>query len=154
MLESLEETLARPLRFAGQSRYESANQVRQDSPYPIGVLGDVEIHFLHYADEDECTEKWSSRLARMDFSRIFLTATDRDGCTPELLEAFDRLPYPNKVCFTAADHADLTSCVQIPEFASELCVDDLYERFDLCERTFDFASWLQSSQEPASTFRR
>jgi uncharacterized protein (DUF1919 family) len=144
LVEDLEAGLSRPLRFVEGSRYEEAARVLRESPYPVALLGDVEIHFLHYASESEARAKWSSRLARMDLDRVFLTFTDRDACTADHLAAFDRLPTPHKVCFTAAPHPDLATCVPIPEFANEPCVGDLYDRFDLCEKAFDFAGWLSA----------
>ena len=75
------------------------------------------------------------------------------GNTRELLERFDRLPYANKVCFTAAAHPDLATCVPIPEFAGEPCVGDLYERFDLCEEAFDFGRWLRDGAATPATSR-
>jgi uncharacterized protein (DUF1919 family) len=154
LVENLEASLAEPLCFMGESRYESANETCRETPYPIAQLGDAEIHFLHYADEEECRSKWTARLARMDFDRVFLTFTDRDHCTREHLEAFDQLPYANKLCFTAADLPEFDSCVQIPEFANERCVGDLYEHFDLCEKNFDIAGWLSASDNRAKGIRR
>ena len=51
-LENLEYYLAQPIKFIGhsQSRYQSVlgKESTAKNDYPIGLLGDVEIHFLHY----------------------------------------------------------------------------------------------------------
>ena len=30
--------------------------------YPIGYLGEIEIHFLHYSSEEEAIEKWNRSI--------------------------------------------------------------------------------------------
>ncbi|MCU1678975.1 MAG: hypothetical protein JWM93_3733 [Frankiales bacterium] len=43
--------------------------------YPVGVLGgDVEIHFMHYADERDASVKWMRRRDRMDWSAVRVVA--------------------------------------------------------------------------------
>ena len=71
--------------------------------YPLGVLDDIEIHFLHYRDNEEVLTKWKRRLNRMnkitDMDKYFFKIDDRDLSTAEIIMSFHKLPYKNKVSF-------------------------------------------------------
>lgn len=34
---------------------------KEDTVYPIGVIDNIEIHFLHYKNNDEALKKWNNR---------------------------------------------------------------------------------------------
>ena len=42
-----------PLKFVKESKYIKDF----DNAYPLALLDDIELHFLHYADEEEATQK-------------------------------------------------------------------------------------------------
>src|SRR5262249_30413503 len=95
LLANLRELVREPIRFISEGRFG-------DSGYPIGVVDDeIEIHFLHYATEEEAFDKWSARSARLPErdEDLYIKICDRDRFTQADLELFDRLPYPNKVAF-------------------------------------------------------
>lgn len=48
------------LQFVKESKYLEDF----DNRYPIALLDDVELHFLHYADETEARQKWDRRIQR------------------------------------------------------------------------------------------
>lgn len=69
--------------------------------YPIGLLGGkVEIHFLHYTDQYEAQEKWERRLKRIKWENLIIKFSDRDLCTPSLLNEFHQLPYHQTLSFS------------------------------------------------------
>lgn len=71
-------------------------------PYPVGHIGDdIEVRFVHYKTFEEANEKWKERVKRINYEKIFIMATDRDGMNNEkCMERFDRLPY-EKIMYTA-----------------------------------------------------
>lgn len=69
--------------------------------YPIGKLGDIEIHFLHYESEEEALEKWNRRVKKINWDRILFKFNDQNLCTPELIDKFLKLQVKNKICFTS-----------------------------------------------------
>lgn len=139
---NLKEYINNKLVPINSSKYVEANEsIRLNGMYPIGKLGDVEIHFLHYSDWSEVLKKWNSRSLKINYDRLFFIFTDRDLCNYSILRAFDQLPYSKKVCFTAKKY-DLRSCVQIPIFSTRNCVGDLYNNFHILNKYFDFAEWL------------
>lgn len=137
-----------PLCFIEPSSSRYPDTVRaQNRAYPIAVLGDtdIEIHFLHYGDEDEAREKWNRRLGRIDWDNAIVAFHDGDGFTPELLARFDRLPYRCKVCFTSRPYPGYSSAVYLPEFAG---CDRVGRTWKLSDLHFDLvaaANGLMSS---------
>jgi uncharacterized protein (DUF1919 family) len=132
---------AQPLLFTETSAHESANEARKTRPYPIGIVDDIEVHFLHYASRQEALEKWQRRKKRVNWERLFFTFTDQD-CTLEDLENFDRLPYPNKVCFVAGKYSQLKSCVTVPVFTGQDQVGNLFTNYHIFLGVFDFTKWI------------
>ncbi len=115
--------------------------------YPIGVLDDIKINFQHYSTEKEAKEKWESRKRRINYEKLFIMFTDRDGCTYEDLKEFDSLPYDNKVVFTNKEYPDIKSCFYIKGFENEKCVGHCYEFISPLSNKryldqFDYVEWF------------
>ena len=136
LLRNLRYNLAQPLHFIKheQSKY----RVVVPPQYIIGVLGDtdIEIVFMHYHLEEEALEKWNRRLKRINWDNMIVKFSDTDyGCTDELIEEFDKMPFKHKVCFTAKVHSDCNSVIYMPEYKDNPCV--LYE-WAYSYRYYDF----------------
>ncbi len=124
-----------------------------DLTYPVARLDDIEIRFVHYHSEEECVEKWRNRVERIDWEHLFVIGTDRDGMyKPELLERFNRLPYRNKILFTAADHPEYEWAIRIPQFKrkEQVGIVSYYADFkghryyDTC---LDLAIWIKTGKK-------
>lgn len=64
----------------------------------IGKLDDVEIIFLHYADEKTVLEKWSRRVERINWDRVILKFSYQNECNDELVKEFLKIKdYPKFV---------------------------------------------------------
>lgn len=97
--------------------------VRWGEEYPIGMLDDVEIHFMHYHTCKEAKEAWDKRKARINWDKIFIIATDRDGFDGAAYEQWKQIPYP-KILFTA--HSEFTEdAVYYPEYTGDGQIGDL-----------------------------
>lgn len=97
--------------------------MRWGEEYPIGTLDDIEIHFMHYDTCKEAKEAWDKRKARINWDKIFVIGTDRDGFDDEAYELWKQITYP-KILFTA--HPEFTEDAQFyPEFTEEGQVGDL-----------------------------
>lgn len=92
--------------------------------YPLGMLGDLLLYFVHYKSLEEAKSKWNSRKSRINWDNIYIIATDRDGLTDELLARFLALPYTNKKIFThfSSDEKDI---VYIKGYESEKQIEGL-----------------------------
>ena len=116
--------------------------------YPVGMLNEeIRIDFIHEKSFRDAKEKWERRKQRIHYGNLFLMMTDRDGCTDEMMQQFDALPYAHKLIFTAKAHPDLKCAVWCSEYAEEKEVPILtaYRNLRgerLYERYFDFVHWL------------
>lgn len=103
--------------------------IRWGEEYPIGMLDDVEIHFMHYETCKEARETWDRRKTRINWDKIFIIDTDRDGFDETIYEQWKRIEYP-KILFTA--HPEFTEdAVYYPEYAGDGQIGDL-----ISERSF------------------
>lgn len=91
LLENLERYLSLPVEYEGE-----AEEINLHCMYPVGLLGDVHLHFNHYASFDEAVLKWDERKRRINMDNLFV---EMYTTSREEAERFDRLPYANKKIF-------------------------------------------------------
>ena len=137
-LQNIEFYQAQPLQF-----------IQTEKSYPVGLLDDLKVHFMHYHSEQEAKEKWEARSQRLDFDNLFIMMTDKDGgkgAKYEALQAFDNLPYPNKVVFTHKPYPEFKSAFYIKGFENENEVGDLFTfsgwNGEKYYDQFDYVSWF------------
>lgn len=117
------------------------------NPFPVGVLNDILVYFMHYETFEEAKAKWIERSKRVDMSNVYLMMTERNGCTYEDLLAFDALPYEHKVVFTARPYPEIASAYYIPgcEVGNEVRVLSEFKAGDRLRRwldDFDYVGFL------------
>lgn len=99
LLENFEYYIDKELCFVSDSKW-----INTSVSYPIGILNDIEIHFLHYKNKSEAFSKWNRRLNRMKLinekDKYFFKICDRDFTGKEILLRFHKLPYKNKISFS------------------------------------------------------
>ena len=66
--------------------------------YPICTLGDLELHFNHYASFEDAKNCWEKRKKRIDFDNLVVMMYTE---FPELVERFKKLDYKTKICFSS-----------------------------------------------------
>jgi uncharacterized protein (DUF1919 family) len=118
---------------------------RKGLEYPIGLLeGDVELHFVHYADQADARSKWQRRCRRIveDPSRCFFKFDDRHGATADDIEEFCASSIKNKVCFTVARHS--SSTVLIPAAEGAAHVADGVALSKISRRYFNALRWIST----------
>jgi uncharacterized protein (DUF1919 family) len=145
-LKNIKEYLSLPIKFIESSKYEVANEMRQKTAYPLGIIDDVEIHFLHYKTTEEAANKWTKRCKRINFSNLFVAFTDRDLCTKDLLKEFEKLPYEKKVVFSAKPDPSLTSLVWLKKYAGNDHVGDIYTDRWGYRKEFNVGKWLNTGK--------
>ncbi len=145
LLADLPGHLAHPLRFIPRTRYP------WDHRYPVATLGDVEIHFMHYADAATAEAAWTRRLARFPHDpaawRVKFcdhhVALDPAHAAP-LLQAFDALPFPRKICLLGRKIPALTCGVLLRESLPAGRVPDGHAAYRPSLRSFDAPAWLNA----------
>lgn len=106
MLERFDYYLSFDMVFTDRSKYFVGA-----ASYPIGLLEDLEIHFLHYQDAAEANVRWNNRKNRLTQSNRVLVMSERDGCTESHIRRFDALPFGNKILFASKDYKLCTTTV-------------------------------------------
>lgn len=71
-ITNLQYYLSKPIIFitAEESKYRDTLYERGEKDIPIGVLGDVEIVFLHYKSIDIARDKWNRRIRRVNYNNL------------------------------------------------------------------------------------
>lgn len=127
------------VQFIDSSKYPGMNQYRElNHMYPLGLIDDIEIHFLHYNSNEEALEKWEKRKRRINWDNICIKfSTDKDFATIEHLKEFEDLPYKRKVCFSKYDYNEFPSVLKVP-----LYLNDGAALFKVCMKDFSIINWL------------
>lgn len=125
--------------------------IREDGiEYPLAMLGDIKVHFVHYATAEDAVQKWNERKQRINWDNLFIMMTDRDGCTYEHLEQFDNLPYNNKVVFTNKKYEEFDSAFYLRGFETQPCVGSCIAFRNCFGKRylddFDYISWFNNSK--------
>ncbi len=115
-------------------------------------MKDIKIYFQHYKTEEEAKAKWNERAKRMDYDKLFILFTDRDGCTEQDIVEFDNLPYKNKVIFVNKPHPNIKSAVYIRGFENDGCVGPCmaykskisYKKY---YDDFDYVEWFNLAEK-------
>ena len=93
--------------------------------YPIGILDDIRLMFVHYDTCQQAKDAWERRKKRVKLDRILVLSTDRDGFDEGIFEQWKAIPYP-KLLFTArkefAGHPDV---LYFSKYKNDGCVPDL-----------------------------
>jgi uncharacterized protein (DUF1919 family) len=97
------------------SKYTNYYNSKKDifGQYPIGILGDIEIHFQHYKDESEAKIKWDRRKKRINYQNCLIKC-DGSFATEEIINEFVKLEYRKKVIFTS-EYYPYSSCLKLYE---------------------------------------
>lgn len=101
---------------------EPVINITGDSDYPIGLIKDIKIHFLHYNSFEEAKEKWTERCKRVHLDNIYFMFSDRNSRTYEQPKQFDELPLKNKIVLTNRKYPEFKYSKYIREFEDGNCV--------------------------------
>lgn len=112
--------------------------VTNGASYPVGRIGDVELHFLHYNPFEEAKESWNRRKKRINYDNIVIVMTDQGVKSSEVVKRFDKIEY-RKVYLTNK-HLKYAWSEYIPGFDEDDSVGNtipychggkrFYEQFD------------------------
>lgn len=130
-------------------------EIADDSvTWPVGMLEDVKVYFMHYKSFDEARTKWIARAARVDFDNLFVLMSEKNGCTHAEMKEFDSMQFQHKVLLTHRPYSDIISSIYIPGFEeqTELGVVTDFRPGLLRRRyldAFDYVSFLNGGNLPA-----
>lgn len=131
LLKNLEYYLRQELKFTTSSIYEEANEKRKKTYYPIAMLDDIELHMLHYKNEEEALTKWNRRKSRMNMDNMFVKMNATQKIDVETIKKFDDLPYRNKVIFTEKLYPEIESAIHIENMNTNKEMNHYMKYFDV-----------------------
>jgi uncharacterized protein (DUF1919 family) len=121
--------------------------IKSDYPYPVGMISDITIHFVHYHTEEEVIKKWKERTGRINWNNIFVICSD-ENMNYENIAKFDSLnKFPNKILFTNKHYPEFKSTLYFPEYKNKKQIDLLLNFANPLgkrkyQRHFDYVQWL------------
>lgn len=140
LLEDFDNLITKPIRFTNESKWMTSKPT-----YPVGLIDDIEIHFLHYKDENEALDKWSKRLERMleleDKDNYYFKICDRDLSSDEVLNKFHLLPFKNKISFGLNSIENNKNHIIISERENN-SVPDGVKLFHVTNNYVDLEKWI------------
>lgn len=100
-------------------------QMRWEETYPVGMLDDITVYFMHYDTCQEAKLAWDRRKQRVNFDKILVIATDRNGFDKNVFDAWKRITY-SKVLFTVSpQYAEEADSVLLQQYQDQGFVPDL-----------------------------
>lgn len=154
------------VKFCKNMDYYLAQGIVEDGesdgkePWPIGRLGDIKLHLVHYESVEEANKKWQDRKKRLHKDSLYFMMNDRNGCTEKDIAEFNALPYKNKVIFTHRPYPQYEAAFYIPGSEQDEYIKVLTAymgQFSIKRRYdyFDVAAWLNQGilQRRQSLFR-
>ena len=91
----------------------------------VGMVLDEEFVFLHYSSFEEAFDKWERRKKRVNLKNSLLKFNDQNLFEKGDYDKFAKLPYENKVFFTAnRQFKDKPNCVFFKEYELDGFVKD------------------------------
>jgi len=147
LLSNFNHYMSQELIFVNSTSYSAIKP-----NYPVAILADAEIHFLHYKSEDEAREKWTRRTSRMfeesNIDNYFFKICDANDGNESVLKNFHTLPFKNKVSFGLRNHLSLNgkNHIKIEESHKNkgVNVPNGVKLFKLTFLYFNIPNWLMS----------
>lgn len=112
--------------------------------FPILLLDDIKLFCQHYKSYRDAIETWERRKERVNYSDIYVIATDRDCNNVQDLKLIDQAPY-NKTIFVSNPNLILQNGVFVPGYENQVghldrFIDESgyreYEKFLSLKRVF------------------
>ena len=118
--------------------------------FPCARLGDITVHFTHYATAEEAEKKWHERFDRLNKDNIFIFLEERDGLTKDEMLAIGELNVKGIVVFTANEYPDIPYALYLPKYHDDGEVGNILSRKYLddsreYEQYFDFVKWFNEA---------
>lgn len=107
LLDDPHKYLSFPLKFINESKYDEMKKIGSGTSFPLATLGDseIEIHFLHYENENQALTAWKRRVERIDWGNIFVKFDcGKDYSTEEIANYILSLPYKNLIVFGPGEY--------------------------------------------------
>ena len=125
--------------------------IKFNEPFPVAMLDDIMIHFVHYKNQYEAEKKWNERKQRIDWEHVFFIANDHDGMTDSDYAKLDSCGFKNVLVLTASNKTEYKCTFQIHQFSQKTEIGNPMQKNFLtgqmlCEECFDFVGWFNQEK--------
>ena len=149
MLENFSFEMLEKLEFIDQKDSKHKDELIRlgifNGDYPVGLLdGKYELHFLHYRSVEDAKEKWFRRLKRINKKNLIFKFSDGDKFESAMAERFEKLPFKNKVLFSASEFPHLKSVVTLEKFRGG---ERVYDEWKNAKKEFNVAQFINNLKE-------
>ncbi len=96
---------------------DSYNEGNESKGYPIGLLDDIKVHFLHYKSIEEAKDKWNRRSSRINLDDLYFMYCENGDCSSQDIEDFCAINKAPILCFTYKNYSieGATYCSKLAE---------------------------------------
>ncbi len=126
--------------------------IEETETYPVAMLKDAKVHFLHYKTSAEAAGKWYERIERIDFDNLYIIADDC-GLDDDTFKRFQNVTEcRRKIMFTTSpERAQYKDVYRIYKdkpysYVSNYAVKRSSGYYDF-EKFFDFVAWLSGKDD-------
>ncbi len=124
-------------------------------------MGDVEIHFLHYKTQEEVVKKWNRRLERLkehiNYDNFFFHISDQDLVDQDIIKAFHKLDFKNKLSFAAFDIEGISNQQHISVYEQynqhKMSTPNGKKLFEISFLYIDFIKWMNTKTITRTRFK-
>jgi uncharacterized protein (DUF1919 family) len=153
LLSNFDHYINLPLEFKPQQQSKHAYRFKEEY-YPMAVLEDIEIHFVHYQSIEEVLSKWTKRKDRMlkitNKDQYFFKMCDDWKANSKQIQQFHQLPFKNKISFVPNTQVNIQSAEQIAVYQrharNKVSVPNGLGLFKITFLYFDLSQWLSRSK--------
>lgn len=125
------------------------------APYPMGMCGDIKLHFNHYHSFSDAIEKWESRKKRINWDNIYIISndyiSDSESLSREEILEFGKLKCKNLIMFTSVKYEDIPYTYYLGlKKLKRIMFTNKFTGLREFEKYWDYVSFLNSENKTKS----
>lgn len=135
--------LDKELKFKKYSKYEQVEKTMSKigNRFPVGIIDDIEIQFMHYKSEEDALKKWNRRKSRINWDNLYIKFDgNKDGANDLLIESFNSITN-KKICLLDKNGRKTIESVLVLDWETDGAV-----MFKKSIKYFDVVLWLNKGK--------
>lgn len=148
------------LKFCLNINYYLSQEITEvndeETPYPLGMCGDIKLHFNHYHSFDEAVAKWESRKKRINWDNIYVIAhdyiSDTETITKKEILEFGKVKCKNLILFTRKPYDDIPYVFNLKSLNAQkrMMITNKFTGLRDFEKYWDYVKFLNSERTTSS----
>lgn len=139
------------IKFIGNPQFYLSQElmfIETEYPFPVGLLGDIRIHFNHSDNEADALLDWERRKKRINWDNLYIIMYDRDGLTREQIYSLSHIRCKQLIVLSERNvYPELDYVYHIKRSGinrnnDQVFLDDDFFGLRTFEKQWDFVKWL------------